>query len=111
MTDDKRIRLPARDVPIPGSISPQAQNSLWEQSSNPVSQYPDLADTAAWLEMQTNANAAMVLDFRTRPRLGRDIEGHVRSQPIEMDGVAGFLASPVSEPRAGRIVFDIHGGG
>lgn len=107
MTDNFFVHIPARDVPLPKSVSPQAQKSLWLQSSQPAREYPEPSDTAAWLKQQVESNEALNLSFLDRP----GVEDHIETRPIDMAGVAGFLSFPRPEPSGGRIVFDIHGGG
>ena len=99
------MHLPARDIPVPASLSPQAQAIV---SMGPVggSPYPALDDTEAWRSRAAESDALIVQMVGDRAsQAAADVE------EIDLDGVRVFVVTPHDLPRDdGRVVLDIHGG-
>ena len=99
------IRLPARDIPVPASLSPQAQAVL----ANPPAEsfdFPELDDPQAWRAMisaHDGAIAAMMAGRPAAPFTVRDRDlAHCRVYEITPAGL---------DEADDRVYLDIHGGG
>jgi acetyl esterase/lipase len=106
------FHLPARDIPVPSSISEQAQAMLAMGPLMPDAEYPPLDDRDAWRTMIAEREGA-VLAMLTAAHPGAPDAGALARQVDEMD-LGGFpvhvvLPAGVS-PDDRRIYLDIHGG-
>jgi monoterpene epsilon-lactone hydrolase len=99
------VHLSARDIPVPASLSPQAQAIV---SMGPVgsSPYPALDDTEAWRSRAAESDALIVQMVGDRAsQAAADVE------EIDLDGVRVYVVTPDDFPSDdGRVVLDIHGG-
>ena len=97
--------VPARDIPVPTSISLAAQTSMAIQRPAPPP-YPALDDLDGWRAYAGGMNQFMIQAFHARA-------SHVSGEVSEIDvgGVRVFVVSPSTEAADDRGVFlDIHGG-
>ena len=97
--------VPARDIPVPSSISPAAQASMAIQRPDPPP-YPALDDLAGWRAYAAGMNGYMLQAFEAR---GGNATAQV--QEIDAGGARVFVVAPQPAPAEKRGVFlDIHGG-
>jgi acetyl esterase/lipase len=102
---DDAIQLPARSVPMPASISPQARAFLAWMAANPRPVRPDNTDPVAWRAATAAADANIVAMLTPRCA-GFDLE-HDRTS---LNGVTTYISRPNNAPRE-CVYLDIHGGG
>lgn len=106
MTDIPTLHVPARDIPVPGHLSPEAQ--AWLAMPRPAgSGYPALGDAEAWRQYIAASDTMIMTMYMHRkppvPCAIRDLsEGAARGFEIIPEGVAADDA---------RVYLDIHGGG
>jgi acetyl esterase/lipase len=99
------LHVPARDIPVPSSVSPQAQAVL-AVGFMEAGGYPDPADLDGWRAM-IEAQDEMLLPMMLERALQHDVE----VDDIEVDGVGVYVITPRGAPADDRRVFlDIHGG-
>ncbi len=101
------VRLPARDIPPPAALSPEAQAALAAPRPNQRGAYPALDDKEGWRRLiAASDRAAAELSAPFAGRLKSDVEART------MGGVATYVATPRVErlTDAHRVVLDIHGG-
>ena len=100
------LHVPARDIPIPSSLSPAAQAYLTPQP-RPRAEFPPLEDKAAWRAHIASVNEGL------RPlleRIGSDLPMKVEER--EVAGVRLYdITPPGASPESGGIILDMHGGG
>jgi epsilon-lactone hydrolase len=98
------LHVPARDVPIPSHLSPQAagQLAMTPMQNQP---WPDPTDHAAWRETIKAADA-MGLPFLTMLASATEAE----TELIEAGGVPIHLIRPKDAPDDGAVYLEIHGG-
>jgi acetyl esterase/lipase len=99
------LHLPARDVPIPMSVSAEAR-AIMAQPRPSMPPEPPVEDVAAWRARAAAINAAMLAPFLAKasgfPATVRD---------IEVDGVVVYDIVPHGvAPDDPRVYLDIHGG-
>lgn len=105
-TSERKTRhVPARDVPIPTSISPEAQRVLSLPALG-FPAYPDSEDVAGW--------RALIADFEDRVNAagGATVsENDVRVNRLEMDRFQVHDITPLGvADEDERVYLDIHGG-
>lgn len=106
MSDTDTLHIPARDIPMPSSISPQAQEVLALLATlRQLPVYPALDDIAGW-EAYAQQGEAMILAMSADPAL----DAQVASEPITLGTVPGYLVHPRQGYAEDRIVYYIHGG-
>ena len=99
------LELPAREIPVPTSVSPEAQAVL-AMPALPAPVHPPLDDLDAWRSMiaeHDEAIAALMAD--------RTADAPVTSQERDVDGVHVYEIVPdglAADDR--RVYLDIHGG-
>jgi len=107
MTSESRsvLHLPARDIPVPTSVSPQAQAIIAMQPSVGTT-YPSVEDAEGWRAMAAERDAAIV-----------DIVGARASaiptevEEIDVDGVRVYVITPHDLPGDDpRVFLNVHGG-
>jgi len=106
------FHLPARDIPVPSSISEQAQAMLAMGPLMPDSHYPPLDDHDAWRAMIAERESA-VLAMLTSARPGAPDAGPraTLAGEIDADGVPVYVVLPAGvSPDDRRVYLDIHGG-
>src|SRR6266540_7155084 len=98
--------VPARDIPIPASVSPQAQAILAMRRPDPPP-YPALEDLAGWRAYAAAVNRAMLPAMQA---MAAKVPAVV--EEIDADGARVFVVKPHAVPAGDRHVYlDIHGGG
>ncbi|ROO87540.1 acetyl esterase/lipase [Actinocorallia herbida] len=101
----RNLHLPAREVRVPASVSPEAQAFL-AQGRMPSRPYPPLTDLDAWRAAIAETDAAMQAMFEMRAsRVGAEVE------EIDANGVPVYSITPHGiSPDDQRVYLDIHGG-
>ena len=105
------LLVPERTIPVPGSISPEAQAVLSRAAQTPMSwpSYPDLGDNAAWIEWSAAADRNMkaMFDAGGNQLAGAEVDiFYPGSAPCYR-----IIDKSLSVQAANNIVFEIHGGG
>jgi len=100
------LRLPARDIPIPTSISPAAQAYLAPRPQ-PVAEFPPLDDRAGWRAHIAAMEEGLIPRLRQmRSSISVEIEER------DADGARIFDITPSGLlPDDRGVVLDMHGGG
>jgi monoterpene epsilon-lactone hydrolase len=106
MSDKPSLHLPARDIPVPRSLSPAAQASLVASAARPHVPYPAPDDINGWLHYLEQDNAA-----GTPPWVDPQVEERATAQEIDLGGLPGFLAQARHCDDSDRILYNLHGGG
>ncbi|MFF7882190.1 alpha/beta hydrolase [Streptomyces sp. NPDC020794] len=96
--------LPAREIPIPTSVSPEAQ-ALLAQPTIDFPGYPALDDPAGWRAVIAAQNQQM-LAFLTE----RTSHVAVDTAEVDLDGAGVFVVTPQGTLDTGRVFLYIHGG-
>jgi epsilon-lactone hydrolase len=103
--DYPAIHLPAREIPVPASLSPQAQAIVGAGlfASTP---YPPLEDANSWRAMAAERDASIVEMVGDRmANVPAD------SEEIDVDGVRVFRVTPHGLPNSDRRAYlEVHGG-
>jgi acetyl esterase/lipase len=97
--------VPARDIPIPRSISPTAQG-LMAIKRPEFPPYPSLDDKVGWRAYAAGMNAAMLPVMQAwAAKVDAEVE------EIDAGGVRVYAVTPNTDAaRAGGVFLDIHGG-
>jgi epsilon-lactone hydrolase len=98
------LHVPARDIPLPTSVSPEAQAVLGMGSMTAAAPWPPLDDAEAWRQMIAMQNG-VVLSALAGRAAGTRVEQTTRI----IDGVSVHVATPVDNDDD-RVVLDLHGG-
>jgi acetyl esterase/lipase len=98
-------RLAARDIPVPGSISPEAQAMFVAIVDRPVVHFPDGNDAEAWRTAIAAAEANILPVLQPLDGLPG-----LKRETATIAGVPTYLATPEGAPED-RAYLDIHGGG
>ncbi len=105
--EDSRVEIsvPARTIPIPTSVSAQAQ-ALLATAPHAPSRYPPLTDVDAWRRHIAEIDAAVEpMIQRVTSTISADVE------EIDVDGVRVFVITEEGIAVDGRRVYmDLHGG-
>jgi epsilon-lactone hydrolase len=104
------IHLPARDIRVPSSLSPQAQAVL----ANPPAErfdYPPLDDPAAWRAMIAAHDAAIAAMLAARPASQASTVTVTVEQRDLADGRVYEITPAGLDHGDERVYLDIHGGG
>jgi acetyl esterase/lipase len=104
-TELPALQVPAREIPVPSSVSPQAQAMLAAGFMG-SGDYPDLADVDGWRAMIKEQDEMLLPMMQERAsRLDVDVED------IEVDGVPVYVITPRDTAADDRRVFlYVHGG-
>jgi epsilon-lactone hydrolase len=97
------LHVPARDVPVPPSVSPEARAAL-SQPRIVAAPYPELDDLDGWRAIIAEVDQA-ILD------LWSDTSAEVEVEDTVVEGVPVYVAAPHG-PAGGdrRVYLDVHGG-
>jgi monoterpene epsilon-lactone hydrolase len=98
--------VPARELPIPTSISPEAQAILASPMGS-AAPYPELDDVAGWRAFvgEAEAQIATALEWVVASVEGAEVE------ETDVDGVRVFVVTPPDHAPADRRVYlEAHGG-
>ena len=105
--DRASLRVPERLVPVPTTVSPEAQAVL-AAGAMPAPPYPALDDVEAWRKMIASTDAmvlAMFSDAGLTSPVGYKVED------LTAGGVTVFAVTPDGlDPTDERVYLDIHGG-
>ena len=107
------LHVPAREIPIPTSVSEDAQRvlAMGPLAAPPV--WPPLDDIAAWEAMvaEADAQSAGIVGLLQRALVGDGSEPVPEIVDLDVDGVTVYSSTPadVADDDT-RIVLDIHGG-
>ena len=107
------LRLPARDIPVPSSISPEAQAILAMGPLVPESEYPPLDDHDAWRAMIAKRESVVLqmLSQAGTPGTGGSPLA-AQADEIDLGGFPVHVIRPAGvSPDDRRVYLDIHGGG
>ena len=98
------LHVPAREIPVPASVSPEAQAVL-ARGRIEGAIYPPLADKEAWRAMIAQANETLL-------RLVGDVGADgVQAERTALGGVPAYeISPPGADPADGHVYLDIHGG-
>jgi acetyl esterase/lipase len=99
-------KVPARDIPVPDTVSPQMQALIAAPLSPIWNEHPK--DAAAWkalIKARADAVAATLPDLRAKL--------DVKVEPAKIAGVNVFIVTPDAIPEANRdrLLVHVHGGG
>jgi monoterpene epsilon-lactone hydrolase len=99
------LHVPARDIPIPAHLSPEAQAQLAQGTlSNPP--WPALEDSAAWRRLIAHMDE---MGLAGLTMMAQHVEAD--AQQIDADGVPVFVVNPRATAYDNDAVYlDIHGG-
>jgi epsilon-lactone hydrolase len=99
------LQVPARSIPIPSSISHEAQ-AILAMGSLVVPPYPDPGDFEGWRRYARQADTVLM------ELLDDQADDGVRTDTLDAEGVATFTATPHGISQEDRRVYmEIHGGG
>lgn len=102
---DTTLRLPERSIPIPTSVSAEAQ-AIMAQPRLPALPEPPVEDIDAWQRQAAAINAAMLPILKAR--VG-EVDAVI--EDIVVDGVTVYDIRPAGvSPDDPRVYLDIHGG-
>ncbi|WP_223690689.1 alpha/beta hydrolase [Leifsonia poae] len=105
----------ARDIPVPTTISPEAQAILAATSQEPPVPGPSKDDTEAWRAIAAMAatdesGTVEAVALVTTAAVLTDVEAEVEAR--DLNGATYFVATPEGlDPEDQRVLFFIHGGG
>jgi acetyl esterase/lipase len=97
------MKVPAREIPIPRSISPEAQ-TIFAAGVIEGFAHPPLDDLDAWRTVIAES------DELVASLLGGDSNEQVSIHDTHLGGVRTFHITPTEGPRIGGAYLDIHGG-
>ena len=100
------LQVPARLIPVPTSVSLEAQAYLG-MGPTPAQEYPPIDDLDAWRSMiaATNEMLATFRDDRLTNPDGFDVEA------MSVDGIPVYVAAPTDlDPADTRVYLELHGG-
>jgi epsilon-lactone hydrolase len=106
LADNQLRHLPARDVPVPDTVSPQMQALIAAPLSPIWNDHPkSTAEWKALIERRANEVAATLPDLRKR--LGVTVE------PVVVAGIRTYRVTPgeIAEHNRDRLLVHVHGGG
>lgn len=99
-------QIPARDIPVPDTVSPAMRAVIGGPLSPVWNEHPKSKEAwKSFITSRANAVAAALPDLRKR--LGVNVE------PTTIGGVKAFVVTPDSIPAANRnrLLLNVHGGG
>jgi acetyl esterase/lipase len=107
MSESRRtLHLPERDIPIPSSVSPQAQAAM-AMPHMEASEYPALDDPEAWRTMIATRDGAIAPLVSERASTAP-----VKTEQRDLGGFGVYEITPADlDTGDERIYLDIHGGG
>jgi acetyl esterase/lipase len=100
------MKVPARDIPVPSSVSPEAQAVLAAAPMAGASGYPPLDDHDAWRAMIAATNETIVASLGPRVE-----QFDARADATEVAGVPVWVVTPKRvDDDDPRVYLQIHGG-
>src|SRR5262245_13509529 len=101
------LQVPARTIPVPTTVSPEAQ-AILGMGARAALPYPALDDVEGWHELIASTDA-MVLAMFSQAGLTSPEGCKVEDRSVE--GVRVFAVAPIDlDPSDRRVYLDIHGG-
>ncbi|MBL7487553.1 alpha/beta hydrolase fold domain-containing protein [Frankia sp. AgB1.9] len=97
------LHLPARDIPIPSSVSAEAR-AILAAPRQAAAAYPPPDDVPAWKAMIAAQDAAVAAMVDSRP-----VDAAVTVEDAEFDGVPVYVVTPPGATE-GRVYLELHGG-
>jgi monoterpene epsilon-lactone hydrolase len=105
--DAPKLQLPARAIPVPTSLSPEAQAIVALGPLDAGGEYPPLDDLDAWRHMVAEKDARVLALIGER---AGDFPGE--STEIDVDGIRAYEFIPTRWPADDdRVLLEVHGGG
>jgi epsilon-lactone hydrolase len=97
--------VPARTLPVPSTVSPQAQKIIGAPISPTWNVLPKTAE-----EWKAQVNAAAAEAVRRLPGMREQLQ--VKSEPLTIDGVKAYALTPQVIPpeNSNRLLIHVHGG-
>ncbi len=99
------LRLPAREIPVPTSVSPEAQGVLGMPAMEQPD-FPPVDDVDAWRTMIADHDQTIAALMQERTA-----DAPVKTHDVDIDGVHVYVITPdevTDDDR--RVYLDIHGG-
>ncbi|MEU7815177.1 alpha/beta hydrolase [Pseudonocardia sp. NPDC049154] len=113
MSDEPPVlHLPAREIPVPGSVSAEAQAVIIRGNTGPPYEFPPQPwpareDAEGWRSMAKGIDEALLRVYALRPKdMGVDIE-----ERRHEDALVYVARPPGDTPDDRRVLLDLHGGG
>jgi epsilon-lactone hydrolase len=104
--------LPARDIPVPTSISAEAQAILARGPLMPDSGYPPLDDHDAWRAMIAERENMVLQMMAAAGTQGGAEPSATQAGELDLGGFPVYVILPAGvSPEDRRVYLDIHGGG
>jgi acetyl esterase/lipase len=107
------LHVPAREIPVPTSVSEEAQRVLAMGPLAAAPAWPPLDDTAAWESMvaEADAQSAGIVGLLQRALIGDGSVPVPDVVDLDVDGVTVYSSTPADVAVDDtRIVLNIHGG-
>ncbi len=101
------IHLPARTIPLPQSISVQAQEALTSPKLVLPSQWPELDDISGWKEVVAELDGHIASLFEALPAF----PGKTEVRTVGQADVFELVPDGISAERQDRAIVYLHGGG
>ena len=99
-----RLHVPARDVPVPLHLSPEAQAMLAHMRMS-LPDWPPVSDKQAWRDLQAQMDGMGLSALR---EIGRSFAG--KSDEINAGGTRVYAIEPDGSADSDQVYLDIHGG-
>ena len=113
MTEQRNaaVHVPAKSIPVPRSVSAEAQAMLGRGPLGPGALWPPLDQVEAWRATVTAMNEGALALFASLGATAPEPPIAPQIQDVDLDGVAAYVAIPagVGDGYA-RAVLNIHGG-
>lgn len=103
--DPAHLAVPARRIPVPASISPQAQAAL--AATFDPAPYPPLDDPDGWRRMIAASDASLLTRFEARIE---DVAASVTERSVDGVPVFDIMPDDLPDARSPFVYLDIHGG-
>ncbi len=105
------LHLPAREIPVPRSVSPTAQAFL-ASAARPIPPQPAPSDKAAWRDYIRESDQTILTMAAeiAKSAARQEMAAQIRSEPFSLGGVPGYRIDPHPNVPADRILYLIHGG-
>ena len=101
------LHVPAREIPVPQSLSEQAQAMLAMGPMFESEPYPALDDLEGWRRTVAERDASMLTMIGDR---ASNVEADV--EEVDVDGVPVYVLTPPGLAEDdGRVFLEVHGGG
>jgi epsilon-lactone hydrolase len=100
------LRLPPRTIPVPKTISPQAQRALAEPLMGPPLLWPPPHDKPAWRRFILEGDARMASLFAALP----SFQGKIESKTVGSATVFELVPDGIPAEKQDRALLFVHGG-